>query len=73
MASKASDFVSADRVSKILDIDLQTLEKLRTEESLPFIKINRFNQIYHLPSVFKWLLDRETQLGSETKNEQGLK
>ena len=70
--SKITDFANADRVAKLLDIDSSTLDRLRTEEGLPFVKINKFNRIYHLPSVFKWLLDRKTELGQKGENETGL-
>jgi hypothetical protein len=68
---KKSDFISENEAAKFLNIDTTTLDKLRAEEKLPFIRINRFNRLYCLPDLFEWLKTRKAELGSETKNETG--
>ena len=71
MRHKPTDFANARQIEKILDVDANTLERLRTEHGLPFVKIDKSNKIYHLPSVFQWLFEKNTVLGLKPKNDTG--
>ena len=68
---KPSSFITESRAAKFLGVEESKMEKLRQNEALPFIKIDRMTRMYHFPELFKWLFSRKTVLGAETKNEQG--
>jgi biotin operon repressor len=74
---KQNQFLSEEQLARFLGYSglreevFKKVDKLRQEEKLPFIKIDRSTRIYYIPEVIKWLFNRKTVLGAETENEQG--
>ena len=50
---------------ELLNVDKRTLDKLRREENLPYIRLDKFYRVYLSEEVLGWLLKR-----SETHTRQ---
>ena len=50
---------------ELLNVDKQTIDKLRREEDLPYVRLDRFYRVYLAEEVLDWLRKR-----SETHTRQ---
>jgi hypothetical protein len=50
---------------ELLNVDKRTLDKLRREEDLPYIRLDKFYRVYMAEEVLDWLRKR-----SETHSKQ---
>lgn len=66
---KRMNFITEKRAAGFLGVHPEKMDKLRQEQELPFIKIDRSTRMYHYPDLFKWLLSRKTVLTPEKKSD----
>jgi len=60
--------ITEEQIIKLFNMDGRQLNKLRSEEKLPYIRVDRFRRLYFEDRIFEWLASREKNVttgGSE--------
>mgnify|MGYP000688788164 CR=1 FL=1 len=57
-----SELLTEKELLELFGIKKESLDYLRREKHLPFLKVGATTRLYHQRSIMKWLMDREVIL-----------